>query len=494
MASKNSETPGDRPVVIVEAVKNALRICAVDTNAIALGLVCGMTLADARARVPEISVFNSEPECDLALLERVADWSDRFTPLVAVDKDNGLLLDVTGCAHLFGGEVAMLGDLSSRLEAFGLATRAAIASTPDTARAISRFTGGGVVADGEERQAVSSLPITALNIPTSTAVALSRAGLKRISDIAERPRTPLSARFGAELLDQLDRTLGLIDGRISPRRVAPEIFCERNFHEPISTQDDIERTISGLCQTVSERLEHRGEGGRSFETTLFRVDGAMCRISIGTAGPLRDPKTISVLFHKRLEAVAADLDPGFGFDLVRVAVIQSEKFETSQSSLDASEIEQEDVTATVDQIGARFGERNIRRFLAGNSHIPELSERSVPYISGSSSSAEWPQVKEGEPPSRPLHVFEPPQPIETLAEVPDGPPLRFRWRHVLHEVVHAEGPERIAFEWWKSDEAGLSRDYYRVEDNDGRRYWIFRKGLYERETGNPRWFLHGLFA
>lgn len=453
-----------------------------------------MTLADARARVPELAVFESETEADLALLECIADWCDRFTPLVAIDDVNGLLLDISGCSHLFGGEAAMLGDIRSRLETFGFTTGIAIASTPDTARAISRYGGGGIVSDKKEVEAVSGLPIAALGIPSVMATGLSRAGLKRIADLATRPRIPLSARFGAELLDRLDRTLGKIDGRISPRRVTPAVFCERNFHEPISTQEDIERTLGGLCQTISERLQLRGEGGRLFEATLFRVDGATYRIQIGTAQPLHDSQKVWKLFCKRLESIAGNLDPGFGFDLVRISVVQSEAFDSTQSSFDTATTDDEEISSTIDQLGARFSASSIQRYIACNSHIPELSEKSVPYISNSFSSLDWQAPEIGEPPRRPLHVFEPPQPIETLAEVPDGPPIRFRWRKILRSVVYAEGPERIAFEWWKSDEPGLSRDYYRVEDSDGRRYWIFRKGLYERETGSPTWFLHGLFA
>ncbi|TCK30440.1 protein ImuB [Ancylobacter aquaticus] len=490
------------PLVFVEKVQNALRLAAVDRAARRAGLTPGLTLADARARVPGLAVIDHDPAADAAFLEEVADDCDRWTPLVALDTPegvpDGLILDITGCAHLFGGEAALRTRLLTHLQRHGASAFAVIAGTPDAARALARSGQGGVgrsgvVPPGGEAQAVAGLPVARLGVSAEIVTGLSRAGLKTIGDLAARPGTPLAARFGRELLTRLERTLGREDVRLVPRRPLPECIAERRFAEPIARTADIEATLARLVDDLALMLEARAMGGRAFEACFFRTDGAVRRLKIETARPLRDGVALARLWHERIEALADPLDPGFGFDLVRLGVIRAEPLSPAQVSLDGRAVEEEEVAALVDRLGVRLGRERVLRFLQRDTHDPDRASALVP-------AGGVPLPAPSPPPEalvRPLTLFDPPQPVEALAEVPDGPPLRFRWRRVVHEVARAEGPERLAAEWWRRPEAAPTRDYYRVENREGRRFWLFRAGLYEREAqgeaGPPRWFLHGLF-
>lgn len=477
---------------------NALRLAALDRAARRAGLAPGLTLADARARVPDLAVIDHDPAADAAFLEEVADDCDRWTPLVALDTPDGvpdgLMLDITGCAHLFGGEAALRARLLAHLQHHGLGALAVIAGTPDAARALARSGKGGVVPPGAEAQAVAGLPVARLGVSAEIVTGLSRAGLKTISDLAARPGTPLAARFGMELLTRLARTLGREDVRLVPRRPLPECIAERRFAEPIARTADIEATLALLVDDLALMLEARGEGGRAFEAGFFRTDGAVRRLRIETARPLRDGAALARLWRERIEALADPLDPGFGFDLVRLGVLRAEPLTPAQVSLDGRAVEEEEVAALIDRLSVRLGRERVLRFLQRDTHDPERASVLVP-AGGAPAPSPAPTLPDA--PARPLTLFDPPQPVEALAEVPDGPPLRFRWRRVVHEVARAEGPERLAPEWWRQPAAAPTRDYYRVENREGRRFWLFRAGLYGREAagpaGQPRWFLHGLF-
>lgn len=490
---RRSGAPDDKPLVVLAREKSALRIAHVDRRARALGLSPGLTLADARARVPALDLADENLSADAALLEHLADWCDRYTPLVGLDGADGIMLDITGCAHLFGGEAALNADLVTRVTRFGFSVQSAIAGTPDAARAIARYGEGGIVQEGSEAKAVSPLPIAALGVDPAIVTALARAGLRRIKDLNERPRAPLAARFGEDLLDRLSRALGEVDHPLSPRRLLPELSSERRFAEPIGRAEDVSAALGELARELAECLEARGAGGRHFEASFFRADGAVRRIAVLAGRPLRDAKTLTKLFEERLDSLADPIDPGFGFDMIRLCALSSETSHAVQTGLDGRENENEDIAELVDRLGARFGPARIKRFVPQDSHIPERAAQSVPAMTDRTGTGAWPEKEEGVPPLRPLRLFDPPEPVdETLSEVPDGPPVRFRWRRVMREVARAEGPERIAPEWWRRDEAGLTRDYFRVEDREGHRYWLYREGLYGQDR--PRWFLHGLFA
>lgn len=484
----------ERPLVLVEKEGGALRLADCDRRAVALGLTRGLTLADARARIPDLAIAEADPAADARFLECLAGLCDRFTPLVALDPPHGLVLDISGCAHLFGGEAALRHEIGIRLRRLGLQLRASIAGTPEAARALARFGDCAVSPPGGDAEHTRLLPVAALEAPAEIVLALSRAGLKTLADLSARPSGTLSARFGEALARRLRRIFGHEDIRITPLRLPPDCMVERHFPEPLQDTDGLEAILRHLLDEAVRSLEQRGEGGRAFEISFFRSDGAVRRLSLETGRPSRDPAAILRLYRERIDTLADPLDPGFGFDAIRLAVPVCEPLGTPQASLDGRAVEEEAVADLVDRLVARFGRDRVLRFVARNSHHPEREAGAVPAVGAPSEMQPWPKPEAGEPPARPLQLFEPPQPVETLAEVPDGPPLRFRWRRVLHEIARAEGPERIAPEWWRDGPDEPTRDYYRVEDAQGRRFWLFRAGLYDRESVQPRWFLHGLFA
>ena len=523
--STHGDTPTDAPLAFIEKQRGAVRVVALDARALRLGLTPGLTLADAHARVPELAAIEHDPHADRLWLERIADGCDRWTPMVELDPPDGVTLDITGCAHLFGGEAALAAEIEQRTAAAGLGLRHALAGTPEAAQALARFQ---TAPAADEHQAIRRLSITALRLNEEAETALRRAGLKTIGDLAARPSAPLAARFGMAMTDALDRLLGRADSRLSPRRALPPIVCERRFPEPIARTEDALAVLEELVREAMKALEERRGGGRRFVGRLYRSDGAVREIAVETGLPTRDPAVPARLFRERIDALADPIDPGFGFDLVRLAVPAIEPLGASQLRLEGGSLSADAMAALVDRLSTRLGRGRVRRFARRDTHIPEQQALTLPAVEATDPMP-WPTPPVGEPPLRPLHLFDPPQPVEVLAEVPDGPPRRFRWRRALHEVTRFEGPERIAGEWWRvkverlpdpdpsvvrqkpgrhREESAtdpmpasqkphrplLTRDYFRVEDARGRRFWLFRHGLYERETASPAWYIHGLFA
>jgi len=479
------------PVVLAEKIKGALRLAAVDPAAAQAGLAPGLALADARARTPALRVLAHRPDLDDALLAQVLEDFGRFTPMIALDPPHGLILDVTGCAHLFGGETDLMRTVQVRAERAGLKIRCALAGTPQVARALARFGPGGRFEPGQDRAAARRLSVAALELSDKEDEALRRLGLKRLGDLDDRPRAPLAARFGADFPARLARVLGDEDMRITPHRPPPPVVVDRVFFEPISAPADVERVLSDLLVETMDRLDQTGLGGRAFEAGFYRVNGETRRIVVRTGRPTRDAPATLRLFRERMAALAAPLDPGFGFDQMRMSVPWTQALAPTQQGLERETPGEEAFSRLIDRLTARLGPEAVLRFEPFASHIPERAARLVPAAARHGDET-WPDLDPDDPPLRPLQMFDPPQPVETLAEVPDGYPLKFRWRRVLHEVTRAEGPERISGEWWRAP-GQRTRDYYRVEDRDGRRFWLFRQGLYG-ETLEPRWFIHGLFA
>jgi protein ImuB len=471
-----------------------LRLSAIDRKAAASNLAIGMSLADARAMIPDVTVVEADEDADRALLDSIAEWCDRYTPLVALDPPHGLLLDVTGVTALFGGECALLGTIKSALRKQGFAVRAALAGTSAAARALAHYADGAIAAPGEEAQAVAPLPVASLNLDASIQHALKRAGLKTIGDVAQRQRTELAKRFGSEMVASLDCALGRAEKPISPRRPLPDTSAEHRFADPVTNDAVIRESILVLGKALAEVLESRGEGARALVASFFRADGAVRRIGIETGKPLRDAVLIERLFRERLDALADPLDPGFGFDLIRLEASRTERFDSETAALTDSN-EDKEIAILIDRLSARFGAERVLRFLAQDTHIPEAASAVIPAQYSKPASIAWEKLRgASEAPKRPLRLFAKPELIEVIAEVPDGPPLRFRWRRLLHAVARAEGPERIAMEWWRAQTPQPTRDYYRVEDSEGRRFWLYRDGLFARETDRPRWYVHGLFA
>jgi len=458
-----------------------MRIAAVSPAAAALG-IAGLTLADARARVPELAVVAHDPAADARLLDWLADGCEVFSPAVALAPPDAILIDVTGCSGAFGSEAALVAALRRRVAAHRLQPVTAVAATPDAALALARHGPDGDVA---------VLPVTALAVAAEVHTALRRAGLTTIGALAIRPRGPLAARFGTEAATRLARLLGEEDAPLVPRRIPPAIRVVRRFAEPVASQAMIRDTLDGLVRDASLELEHRHAGGRRFEATLFRSDGHVARLAIDTATPTRDPVVVSRLIAERIDGLADPLDPGFGYDVVTLTVPVVQPVAARQLGLYGDDDATTPVAALVDRLTTRLGSARVRRLVRGDSHLPEQASFDLPVASPLPTA--WPDANADEPPRRPLHLFTPPEPIEVLAEVPDGPPRWFRWRRLRRDVARFEGPERIAAEWWRDGDAA-TRDYYRVEDAHGRRYWVFRNGLYGVETVRPGWFLHGLFA
>ncbi|WP_420801944.1 Y-family DNA polymerase [Sphingomonas cavernae] len=485
----------DAPFAFVEKVKGALRLFAVDRRAQALGLAPGIALADARARVPDLLVFERDDHADQDWLERIADGCARYTPMVAIDPPDGLILDIAGCTHLFGNEGALAADIEMRCTALGMTLRHAVAATPAAAHALARHQS---LPAPDEAAAIRRLPVAALGLESEATQGLVRAGLKSIGDLAARPLAGIAARFGGDAVDALRHLLGDADRPIAPRRAPPQILAERRFAEPVARTEYALTVLGELVAEAARQLEERKCGGRRFEAVFFRSDGLARMLSVETGQPTRTPKRVMRLLRERIDSLRDPIDPGFGFDLIRLAVPVIEPLAATQLKLEGGAANEAQVTALIDQLSTRLGRGRVRRLLPRDTHIPEQAQLALPAVEAGTPAAAWPVSAPGEPPLRPLHLFDPPQPIEVIAEVPDGPPHRFRWRRALHEVRRFEGPERIAVEWWRrrdgaTDKPGLTRDYYRVEDARGRRFWIFRHGLYE-EKPDPGWYMHGLFA
>lgn len=455
-----------------------------------------MALADARAQIPHLAAVDADPVADAALLEKLAAYCQCYTPRVAIDPPLGLILDITGATHRFApepqhAEQLLAHDLAQRLSVMGFAVRWALAHAPMAAAALARF--------GYDEHQLGQLPVTALRTDGKIHHALRRAGLTRISDLATRPRAILAARFGKAMTMQLAQLLGEEDAPITPIVADPPIRIAVRLAEPIGHIDAVKVIVSDLAGQAVAQLAARGMGARALTASLFRCDGEVTILPIETATPTRDAGLIMRLFDERISALNDPLDPGFGYDTVMLAITGAEMLKADQSGwLDGGRGSGE-IAALLARLGTRLGRTRITRFAVRDTHIPEAASYEVSALGavppGNISGA---PLSETEPPAEPAHrpllMLDPPQPITVLAEVPDGPPYRFRWRGSLHQVLRHEGPERIALPWWRGDGYDqLTRDYYRVEDDQGHRFWLFRHGLYS-EKPDPDWYVHGLFA
>ncbi|WP_246661532.1 MULTISPECIES: Y-family DNA polymerase [unclassified Tardiphaga] len=500
---ENASNQKANPVIVVAKHSNALQIAALDHAAAKLGLEVGLPLANARAMCPDIQVFDSDPAADRLLLNHIADWCDRFTPLVALDGPDALFLDITGCAHLFGGEAALMQMLCAALAAQGFVVSASIAGTSICARTLSRNSHGRIIADGAEAEAVKALPVFTLGAAEAITRGLRRAGLKTIGDVASRARHEITARFGAEFTTLLEQALGQSDAPISPRKPLPDYIVEKRFPEPVATDGVIAATLSSLAAMLVGAMDKQGKGARRLEASFFRTDGAVRSITVETGQAVTKVAVIERLFRERLDSIADPLDPGFGFDLIRLSARRTEIVVQQQRDLDANVHDNDELAALIDRIAARIGAKRVVVHLPVDTHIPERAMAMAPaqHQLIVASQAVWPARAPDEPPLRPLRLFAYPELIKVIAGVPDGPPAQFRWRRATHAVVRAEGPERVAMEWWRSHGELLTRDYFRVEDEAGLRFWLYRDGLYGREKiseeglpVSPDWFMHGLFA
>lgn len=483
------------PLAFVEKQKGAMRLAALNRAAVECGLAVDANLADAVATVPDLTVHEHDALADAELLDRIADGCMRFSALVAVEQPDGIMLDITGGAHLFGGEQQLAREVKDWLCAQRMDARLAYGSSAEAAHALARFHRGRAV---NEPAAIRGLPVAALQLDPEADLGLRRAGLNTIGDVMQRPSKVIAARFGADLIYRLERLTGISSKPINPRKPLANPSFRRRFAEPVTSQKYAVRILRDLLVEANAGLAEQDLGGRAFEARFHRVDGMIRHLQVETGLPTRDCTAIARLFDERLEGLADPLDPGFGFDTIELVITKAEALRTEQDDFQQKARLHNPLAETLDVLSARLGHNRVLRFRRQNTHIPEETQRAVPAI-WTAQAFEWGHAKAGEPPLRPLHLFDPPHRIAVIAEIPDGPPRRFRWCGALHDVARYEGPERIAAEWWNSagDPLGrdrMTRDYYRIEDAEGRRYWVFRHGLHDREVENPQWYLHGLFA
>jgi protein ImuB len=503
-----------RPAAQIVSIGSRRLVSAVNPAAEALGLRPGLALADARAQVPGLAVAPADPAGDAAALLRLAQWCGRYSPWTVPHGSDCILLDITGCAHLAGGELRLGTELVARLARRGVTGRIGIADTIGGAWALARAGEQPVaaIAPGTTRDALAPLPVRALRLDDEIVAALERLGLRRIGDLYALPRAELAARFDAALLARLDEALGEGREALSPLPPMPPRWARRSFAEPIATPEDIAAAIRLLLDELCRRLAEEALGGRLFVLTLHRVDGDSASVAIGTARPSRDAAHLLRLFTERIERI----DPGFGIeDMVLAAknveqfspkqltfsscpglagastnkVLENKKFVDGPPKASQDEITLDDDSAMlIDRLANRLGARSVGRLVPHAAHLPERAQRFLFAFAPMAAATAW----DARP--RPVRLLPRPEPIEAMAPVPDDPPLSFRWRRRRHRIVRAEGPERLLGEWWRgARETELLRDYYRVEDEDGRRYWLFRAGLYRAEAP-ARWFMHGLCA
>lgn len=487
------ESADAEPTVLIAETARGLRIEAANDAGLAAGAALGMMLADARALCPRLKAVPSDPAGDRAFLERLAVWARRWGPWTALDKPDGLLVDVSAAAHLFGGEEALLRDERALFAGQGLTARLAIAPTAGAAWALAHYgPDRTILGPGDDAlERLAPLPVAALRLDPDALLVLGRLGLKRLGDLAGIRRDALKRRFrgrapSANPLLRMDQLLGRLPEPLLPVVAVDPALAQRRLLEPIRHRELLDRVVADLARDMARELERRGEGARRLELGLWRVDGEVTFRTIELAAATRDPAHMCRLFAARLD----DIDAGFGIELVRMRASWSEPLDSVQESIGRAEERGTSLAVCLDRLTVRLGADAVRRPAPYPSHIPERAQR-------------WKAPLEPDPPSqetfafhgRPLKLLDKPEKIAVLYATPDGQPRRFRWRGGLHDVVRVEGPERIAPEWWREKGTTRLRDYYRIEDAAGRRYWIYRAGLAgDGRGGLPDWFLQGLCA
>jgi protein ImuB len=482
--SRRQPSLKSKPFALAQPDHGRMVITAVNQIALAKDVFPGMVVADARAIVHGIHIIDDQPALADKLLKNLSLWCIRYTPLVAIDPPDGLILDATGCPHLWNGETAYINDITSRLKNFGYHVQAAISDTIGCSWALSRFSKGNtIIKPGDHMNELLAMPPEALRIEPSSVERLHKLGLKYVKDFIGMPRQSLRRRFGDNFLKKLDQALGYEEEFIQPVEEI-ELFQERlPSFEPIINLAGIETALHRLLDTICKKLSHEQKGLRAASLKCFMTDGKIESIDISTTNPTNNPHHIFKLFELKFNTI----NPEAG---IEVFVLEAKKVENiiavQEKIWDAPEISSnKNLSELLDRLTAKFGEGHIKRFVPDQHYWPERSYKIATDINDQPASA-W-----NTPRPRPIQLLEKPEPIDVTAPIPDYPPMNFRHKGILHKIINADGPERIEQEWWLSE--GEHRDYYYVEDEEGRRYWLYRLGHYDAEK-NYCWFLHGYFA
>jgi len=464
-------SPATGPFALIAVAANTARIYAANTLAQKMGVPAGMPLADAMALVPTLITMPADPAGDMAALERLADWCGRYSPWVSVDGADGLIMDISGVPHLFGGEAAMLDQMMQAFRRLQLSVRLAIADSPAAAWAWARHGAGGPLpARPAAFESLYALPVKALRIAAETAETLHGLGLKTIGDIVHRPRAPLAQRFGPHLLERLDQLTARQDEPISPRRQPSPWRSRVALAEPVMTREAIDAALEDLLLALCGLLEREQLGARQLALHAYRVDGDVQSLQIGTSSPSRQVKHLARLFREPLDG----LMPGFGFEVFILEAVRADTFDAEQTELTA----QDQTTGSgciqlIDRLQGRLGTRNVFRFEPLSRHTPEHAIARLPPLARSNNP--MPATE-----ARPVRLIQP-ESIEM-----DDTGEAFIWRRRRRRIARTIGPERIHGEWQHHGMEPVSRDYFQVEDESGRRYWLFRTA--------QTWFLHGFFA
>ena len=507
--ARASDCAPEEPIVLTVEGTHGPIIHAVTQAAAERGARPGTRLTDARALDPALVALPADPDGDAALLERLARWAGRWSPLVEVDGANALRLEVTGIAHLFGGERGLVGDMRTRFAVAGLTTRIAIAPTATAAWALSHYGRAAAVICGKDTGAkLADLPVAALRLPPEAVRVLERLGLKTINTLAGIERRSLARRFreADNPVDALDRALGRKPEPLTAVPVNPPPRALLKLEEPATHPEAGTQALERLIPRLVDQLERRRVGARRLSLTGYRVDGSISVASVATSIPSREPKHLQRLLADK----AAALDPEFGFDAFALTAEWTEDLAAAQDSLVEEPDGVGEVAKLVDRLSVKLGAERVRRPVAVESHVPErasgwVAAVEVPLpLAGGVRGGPVPIVRHALPPApsrkregekRPHHLLDHPEAIAVVYATPEGLPRRFVWRRLVHDIARVEGPERIAPEWWRERSSARLRDYYRVEDEAGRRYWIFREGLVgDGRGGAPEWFMHGLFG
>lgn len=495
--AEGSSDPAASPFALVHTTTGGERLYALNAEALQRGLRRGQALADAKALEPHLRIAPCAPEADKRLLQAFARWCGRWSPWTAPDPGepgrDGILFDVSGCARLFGGEDRLVTAMLAAVREQGFTASAAIAPTIGQAWGLARFAApetdtGWCLSEGEVAD-LDVLPVEALRIG-ETAAGLRRFGLKTVGDMAGLPRAQLTRRFGRDLVRRLDQARGDEEESLSPLQHRTPFRSRLRFPEALLLLENIKQAVRECANSLCERLEGEGRGLRQVELHLFRVDGKIHLLGVGTAAPARDPAHIARLFNEKLDR--AEIDIGFGIDVVELCARRTENVTGRQSGLmPEDEVDSEDLARLTDRLIVRLGETSVTGAGRRESHIPERAAgwRPGPPL-GVAETAQSPLIRLPDP-DRPLLILARAEPAEAVAEIPDGPPRSFVWRRVHHQVSRAEGPERLAPEWWRDQLSARTRDYFRVETREGRRFWLYREGLYGLETTQPAWYVHG---